>query len=446
MSGHGLGLGLPVCKGYDAAFVVVNLFLRMLITRACTSRATATDLYAMLSEMVLQRGFTPEVIVSDSDSRFVGQVGEKFAKAIGATLKPSAPYHQQANPVERHIQTLNRVLKALAMDHLEDWPSYLAAAELAINWTPSVTTGESPFDLVYISKVEKAVLPSVSLQTQEDKVAVAKARLDAAWQKALNKAATDKQTYNRRHCPLPSLQVGDLVFICLKDRPMPSTARFPKLNPAKLGPFPVSEVISKHRVRLQLPPDLNADPTFDVLQLDPAPKQPDPFGCPLQASPVTHPLAQPKNDLAEDSCQEAINDWILRDVLTPPPASHHLHDADEDSLIERPVAFISTTTSLAESKMAAIELKISCLAWAMHRLQHFLDGADTDKIIVVTDHAPLPAVLRLPSRSQRHFTPKIERLRAYLMPHLERMEFRYKQGKLHTNVNSLSQLERMTTT
>ena len=99
-------LGLPPCQGYDAVLVVVDLFSRMLLTTPCHSTATAKQLYELLSKLVLQRGWKPTVIVSDSDQRFIGQVGKRFAEDVGATLQPSAPYHQQANPVERHIQTL----------------------------------------------------------------------------------------------------------------------------------------------------------------------------------------------------------------------------------------------------------------------------------------------------------------------------------------------------
>ncbi|SPO31511.1 uncharacterized protein UTRI_10297 [Ustilago trichophora] len=381
---------------------------------------------------------------------------------------------KEANPVEHHIQTLNRVLCALAIDHLEDWVSYLPAAELAINQTPSVATGEAPFDLVYITPVKRTVLPSISLLSQEDRLAVAKACLKAAWQKALNSAAVDGKAFDKWHAPLPKLQVGDMVFVRLKDRPMPSTLRFPKLDPSKLGPLAVSEVLSKHHVKLSLPPDLETNPIFDVSQVDPAPTKPDPFGRLLVArlvdAPNSHATQQefeverivaeqqqyghlqywvkwkddPRltwefaNDLVEGHCNQVIQDWVLRDVSTPPPAAHHQHDAEDSQLVEHPTAFISTTTSITESKMAAIELEISGLAWVVHRLQHYLDGAS--KIVVITDHAPLPAVLKSPSCSQRHFTPQIEKLQAYLMPHLERMEFRYKRGKLHANVDALSRL------
>ncbi|KAJ1029822.1 hypothetical protein NDA13_003061 [Ustilago tritici] len=75
----------------------------------------------------------------------------QFASSIGIKLKPSAPYHQQANPMERHIQTLQHVLCALAVEYAKDWVNILPAAKLAINSTPSLTTRQAPFDLVYIA-------------------------------------------------------------------------------------------------------------------------------------------------------------------------------------------------------------------------------------------------------------------------------------------------------
>ncbi|SAM63638.1 uncharacterized protein UBRO_20428 [Ustilago bromivora] len=76
--------------------------------------------------------------------------------------------------------------------------------------------------------------------------------------------------------------------------------------------------------------------------------------------------------------------------------------------------------SPVDLKLLGLELKISCLVWAIHHFQHFLDS--TVKIMVVTDHAPLSTALQSHSPSMRQFTPHIEQLRAYLMPLLDSME------------------------
>ena len=345
----------------------------------------------------------------------------------------------------------------------------MPAAELAINSTPSLATGYAPFDLVYITHPSTPPLPSVSTQDSDDRLAVAKACLEAAWQTALRHAEDQKSRFDARHCPLPALSVGDRVFIRLKDRPVLSAKQHAKLDPSKMGPFPVKEVVSRHRVRLDLPADLHCEDLFDVSQLEQAPSGPDPFNRPLDAPAVPDGDGTPRyeveaivgkrryrqynqfqvkwkgdprttwefeDDLIKDGCEALIAQWKERKA---PTSTLRLADSDTDTALEeRPIAFISTATSASDAKLVGLELEISGLAWAVHALQHFLEGAV--QIIVVTDHAPLGAVLRSPTHSLRQFTPRIERLRAYLMPYLDVMEFVHKAGRLHSNVDALSRL------
>ena len=50
-----------------------------------------------------------------------------------------------------------------------------------------------------------------------------------------------------------------------------------KLASRKDGPFTVAEVLSPHRVRLELPAGMGINDEFDVSQLDVLPSSPDPF-------------------------------------------------------------------------------------------------------------------------------------------------------------------------
>lgn len=264
-----------------------------------------------------------------------------------------------------------------------------------------------------------------------------------------------------------NLRVGDHVFIHTNDRPVPGAQRHAKLDLKKVGPFPIKQVLSRHRFKLDLPPDLYSDNLFNTSQLEPTPKKHGPFNHSLDA-PVTidsrgdthfeveaivgqqtfrnyvqycvkwcgDPCTtwEFEEDLLEDGCEAAIRDWNSRNTSSSAAITHMLNP----SLCECPIAFISTATSPADAKLLGLELEISCLAWAFHCLQHFLEGAS--KITVITDHAPLGAVLRGNSPSLRQFTPHIKQFRAYLMPFLNSMEFTHKPGKHHSNVDALSRL------
>ncbi|SAM85678.1 uncharacterized protein UBRO_20381 [Ustilago bromivora] len=344
-------LGLQDCKGLDAALVIMDMFSELVLTAPCSSYITSTQLFNLLADLILRKGWKPKVIITDSDKRFIGITGQRFATSIGTELRPLAPYHQQANPVERHIQMLQCVLHTFAVESAKDWVNILPAAKLAINSTPLLTTEQTPFNL---------------------------------------------------------------------DCPIPGTQRHTKLDPGKVGPFPVKQVLSHHHFKLDLPSGLYSDDLFNISQLEPAPKECNPFNHSLDA-PVTtdgqgatcfeveaimgqqpfrnyvqyhvkwhrdpHTMWEFEEDLLEDGCKAAIQDWNSKHASTPAAITHTL----DSSLYERPIAFISTTTSPADTKLLGLELKISCLAWAFHHLQHFLEGAS--KITVVTDHAPLGAVL-----------------------------------------------------
>ncbi|SPO36662.1 uncharacterized protein PSFLO_02133 [Pseudozyma flocculosa] len=445
-------LGLPVSHGLDAILVVVDLFTKTLLTSACSSSITAEGVYELFSRLVLRRGWKPKVIITDSDKRFIGEHGQQFARSIGATLTPSAPHHQQANPVERYIQTLKRVLRALAMRPGGTWVDDLNLAEPAINAAPSLATGYSPDALLYITPPQAATT-APSSASSDDQRKEAEARVEEA------------------------------VYNLLRQQ------------------VEVKRLLSDHRVRLDLPANLQIDPHFDRSHLQLCPRKPDPFGRPLESTAIEAPNDEDEPrwevdqivgerlfrgyqqyrvlwkddptptwefeaDLIDDGCAGAIADYkasagdlparrrtrrtatahIADAGATPDaddgdPDGSHTEPRERPSTTERPIAFISTPTSPSEAKLLGLELEMSCLVWALHQLRHYLEGAPS--IIVVTDHAPLGAVLRASSRSRRLFTPRIERLRTYIMPFLDSLSFVHRAGKAHGNVDAISRLRHL---
>ncbi|KAJ1022896.1 hypothetical protein NDA13_004946 [Ustilago tritici] len=349
------------CKGLDTALVIMDMFLKLMLTAPCSSCITSTQLFNLLANLILRKGWKPKVIITDSDKHFIGTTGQEH------------------------------VLHTFSMESAKDWVDILPAAELAINSTPLLTTEQTPFDLVYIVQPDPLLLPSVSNVNMEDCLTIAKARLDFAWQTTLRHLEENKSQYNMKHKPLHVLSIGDRVFIHTQDRPIPGTQRHAKLDPGKVCPFPVKQVLLRHCFKLDLPPNLYSDNLFNILQLEPAPKEHDPFNCSLDA-PVTtygqdvmrfeveaivgqrpfrnyvqycvkwcgdpHTTWEFKEDLLEDGCEAVIQDWNGKHTSSPAAIAHMLNS----SLYKRLIAFISTTTSPADAKLLGLELEISCLA------------------------------------------------------------------------------------
>ncbi|KAE8240703.1 hypothetical protein A4X13_0g7639 [Tilletia indica] len=467
------------------AFEKISLDLLLALFKDITAAGVA----AVISDRVLRLGWRPRRIVSDSEAKMTGLDMQALATSLGAVLTPSPPHHQQANPVERAIQKIQVTLRTMCLESTRAWDRRVVpAVELALNSSPNVSTGYRPFDLVFISHPD--VVHALFDAPEHDGVGSLEERLAAAAERLAEAKETldaarlvQKRRYDQRRRPLPVLEVGDLVWIRLADRPVPGVLSS-KLVSRKLGPYPVAEVLSSHRVRLALPSPLRIQAEFSVEQLDVMPKDADPFEG-RRAPPVT--LRAPEVDVAgRDSPDEDLHEDVngsaagahdesvpagpgethgpvrrprralqlpssLReyetqqfasssdpvDVFATPSSIPRLVQVDGRtvSMVERPVAFLSRLTTPTEKKMAAAELELCCLAWAFGRLAHLLEGVP---VTVVTDHAALGRMLQ--STGPIPYGPTISKCRAILMPHMENLRFIHKPGRKHTNADALSRL------
>ncbi|KAE8220010.1 hypothetical protein CF326_g8827, partial [Tilletia indica] len=454
-------------SGNDAVLAIWDVFSRMILLTPCHREITAEGIAAMVSDRVLRFGWRPRRIVTDSESRVSGAVITALAASLGAELTPSSPYHQQANHVERAIQTAQHVLQSLSVESRAHWDRRaLPATELAMNSTPSVTTGQRPFDLVFISHpdVVHAVFDAnehLGVSCFDERLAAAAERMRDARTMIDAARLEQKRIYDASHASLPSFRVGDLVYVRLGDRPIPG-AGTDKLSARKLGPFAIDEVVSRHRVRLALPPELDIEPVFSVEQLDAVPSGEDPFLGQRQPLPPT-PASLSSSDLivqppppaavAEPlpprsrTLPSSLRDFQLgtvtasdrssglQELLWNPVLRPREVEVNGEVLVltEHPVAFLSKLTSPTESRLVAPELELCCLAWAFNKLAYLLEGA---LVTVITDHAPMEKMLR--STANIPYGPTITRCRALLLPHLPNLRFIYKKGSTHINVDALS--------
>ncbi|KAE8227561.1 hypothetical protein CF326_g7542 [Tilletia indica] len=473
-----LVLGFPRSRsGKDALLVIQDVFSRMVLLHPCSSTIDAVGIAGVLSDRILRYGWRPRRIISDSEAKMTGSVMQALATSLGAALTPSPPHHQQASVVERSVQTVQQVLKALCVDGHALWDTRIVpAVELAMNSSPNVTTGYRPFDLVFVSHpdIVHAVFDTsdhAGVGAFGERLAAAAARFQAAREAIDAARRLQKGRYDRRRAPLPIFGEGDQVYIRLPDRPVAGVPTH-KLASKKLGPFPIRRVISPHRVELELPPEMDIGAEFSVDQLDALPSSPDPFvdarapvvgAIPNDARGVVGELpgddgGQAGNVALDELADVALpprsrlppvrlNDFQLgsidvsvavpSELLQGPVFRPRTVEVDGRSvtLVERPVAFLSRLTTPAEKRLVAPELELSCLAWAFGQWAHLLEGAS---VLVITDHSPMAAMLT--SASSTRYGPTITKCRALLLPHLQNLRFEHRAGRSHTNVDSLSRL------
>lgn len=492
---HMPAANLPFSKDrVDGLFVVVDTFSKAVRLAPCPFAVTAEGIVHLLTDTVIKHGWRPTVIVTDSDRKLTGAVMSELADVLGSELRHSPPHHQQANPVERYVQTIVRMLTRFLFEKRHsEWPRALAAVELLMNSTPSTVTGYSPYDLLYVHRPTGFDDPTVPLGVSSvaQRLSFSVARLAQARRELRLSRDAQALAYARHRRPLPEYAVGDLVMIRLSDRPLDAQHLSTKFTAPLDGPYRISKVLSPHRVELELGDDLSISREFSVEQLQPVPRD-DADGRPgLRPEEAGESIWEPSYiaeertsrgrrqylvkwvgsnrtswidaaQLRDDGCTDVIAEWeeFRAQVhwLTPatayPGSVAPLHSSARLALdrplrqpvtvesagslyevTEHPIAFCSAPTKERHRHLLGAELEAVGMLWAWNKGKHWFEGSS---LVVITDHEPLQGFLT--SSSQQEYGPHITAVRALLMPYIHQIRFVHRPGTEHINADALSRL------
>lgn len=479
----------------DGLLVILDTFSKTVLLRCISFAASSEEIAEAFVDMVVRQGWKPKRIICDSDVKLVGEntTMRLLCDKLGAVVTPSPPYHQQANPVKRYIQTIVRMLsKFLFEERHERWPQAVPTVELLMNSTPSTVTGFSPYDLIYIhrpSSFDDPTLP-ISVASVSQRVAFSKERLLQARHRLRHARDVDIAAYAKRRKPLPTLKVGDLVMVRLKDRPIEGMHLSTKFTVPLDGPFRIKEVLSDHRIRLTIGDESHHDNIFSTEQIQPLPPDDDngrPGLQPEEAGDaeweaqyiVEERMSRGRkqyrikwvgsnriswmdeDQLIADGCQELLDDWrkftAQNAWLHPTPTANSvipLHDSASIALdkpirkpkriqkdgqvyqiTEYPLAFSSVATPPKYRSKLGAELEAAGFLWAWTHFRHFLEGS---QVVIITDHAPLGGFLT--SSTKGDYSEVITTVRALVMPYIHLCTFIHRPGVEHINVDSLSRL------
>lgn len=114
-----------------------------------TSTVTADRVVNLMRNEIIARYGAPRIFVSDNGPCFASKKMHNLCEENGIEQRFSPIYHQQANPVERRVQELKKVLKILLLDRpASHWEKQLPLALQVLRTRENRATKETPSSIV----------------------------------------------------------------------------------------------------------------------------------------------------------------------------------------------------------------------------------------------------------------------------------------------------------
>ena len=152
----------PVSKAGNRYVVVFSEYLTKWVECVPVPSIEASMIARLLVDEIFCRHGAPRTLLSDRGSNFLSSLVSEVCKLLNTKKVNTTAYHPQTNGlVERFNNTLAEAISSFVSSNQQDWDVYIPAIQFAYRTSPSVTTGDSPFYLLYGR--EPRLPPDVSL-------------------------------------------------------------------------------------------------------------------------------------------------------------------------------------------------------------------------------------------------------------------------------------------
>jgi hypothetical protein len=268
-------LGLPrMQRGVDSIFVVVDRFLKMAHFIPCQKTSDATHIANLFFKEVVRLHGLPRSIVSDRDTKFIGNFWRTLWKKLGKNLVFSSAYHPQTDGQTEVVnRSLGDLLRILVTEHHSSWDNVLPQAEFTYNDSVNRSTGKSPFQIVYgtqprgVSELRESEHGATNSASAEE--------FFEAMEELHSKVKQHLQDSNQEYkCRADQwkreieFEVGDLVLAHLRKERFPR-GTYNKLKMKKIGPCRVLKKFIENTYEMEFPDGIGISLIFNVSDLYP---------------------------------------------------------------------------------------------------------------------------------------------------------------------------------
>jgi hypothetical protein len=136
-------LGLPrTQRGYDSILVVVDRFSKMAHFIPCQKTNDTTHIANLFFKEFVRLHNLPRSIVSDQDTKFIGNFWRTLWKKLGKSLSFISAYHPQIDGQTKVVnRSLGDSLRNLVTEHHSQWDHILPQEKFAYNDSLNRSTG-----------------------------------------------------------------------------------------------------------------------------------------------------------------------------------------------------------------------------------------------------------------------------------------------------------------
>lgn len=141
---------LPITWSGNRYIVVFTEYLTKWPEIFPVKNADAVTIARLLTSEIIPRHGAPRTLLSDRGKNFLSTLVLEVCKLYSIKKLNTSSYHPQTDGlVERMNSTLCQTLSMFVSKHQKDWDVFIPAALTAFRTSPSESTGESPFYLLY---------------------------------------------------------------------------------------------------------------------------------------------------------------------------------------------------------------------------------------------------------------------------------------------------------